>query len=95
MAIATQTVKITNRLGMHARPATMFAEIAGQFEADITVAHGEHDPVDADADDGREIITQVLVTDVGHDHPDGIDAIRFHTDGTPADAHVLGLRFGG
>jgi phosphocarrier protein HPr len=31
---------------MHARPATMFAEIAGQFESDITVAHGEHDPVD-------------------------------------------------
>jgi phosphotransferase system HPr (HPr) family protein len=43
---ATITVKIPNRLGMHARPATIFAEIAGQFEADITVAHGEHDPVD-------------------------------------------------
>ena len=42
----TITVKIPNRLGMHARPATMFAEIAGQFEAEITVAHGDHDPVD-------------------------------------------------
>ncbi len=31
---------------MHARPATMFAEIAGQFEAAITVAHSDHDPVD-------------------------------------------------
>jgi phosphotransferase system HPr (HPr) family protein len=31
---------------MHARPATMFAEIAGQFESEITVAHGNHDPVD-------------------------------------------------
>ncbi len=31
---------------MHARPATMFAEIAGQFKAEITVAHGDHDPVD-------------------------------------------------
>ncbi|HJN71057.1 MAG TPA: HPr family phosphocarrier protein [Phycisphaerales bacterium] len=43
---ATITIKIPNRLGMHARPATMFAEIAGQFEAEITVAHGDHDPVD-------------------------------------------------
>jgi phosphocarrier protein HPr len=31
---------------MHARPATMFAEIAGQFEAEISVAHGSHEPVD-------------------------------------------------
>ena len=25
----------------------MFAEIAGQFDADITVSHSDHDPVDA------------------------------------------------
>ncbi|MDP6542243.1 MAG: HPr family phosphocarrier protein [Phycisphaerales bacterium] len=43
---ATSKVKIPNRLGMHARPATVFAEVAGQFEANITVSHGEHDPVD-------------------------------------------------
>ena len=31
---------------MHARPATMFAEIAGKFEAEITVAHSDHSPID-------------------------------------------------
>ena len=43
---ATISVKIPNRLGMHARPATMFAEVAGQFDSEITVAHSDHDPVD-------------------------------------------------
>lgn len=47
MAIATQTVKITNRLGMHARPAMLFAEVAGRFTATITVGHPESDNVDA------------------------------------------------
>ena len=47
MAIATQTVKITNRLGMHARPAMLFAEVAGKFTATITVGHPESDKVDA------------------------------------------------
>ena len=77
---ATITVKIPNRLGMHARPATMFAEIAGQFEADITVAHGEHDPVD-----GKSIMqlmmlaatqgTDLVITANGDDASDAIDEL--------------------
>ncbi len=47
MATATKTVKITNRLGMHARPAMLFAEVAGKFAATITVGHAESDQVDA------------------------------------------------
>ena len=47
MAIATQTVKITNRLGVHARPAMLFAEVAGRFTATITVGPPESDNVDA------------------------------------------------
>ena len=47
MATATKTVKIQNRLGMHARPAMLFAEIAGKFSASITVGHKESDQVDA------------------------------------------------
>ncbi|HEY5705040.1 MAG TPA: phosphoenolpyruvate--protein phosphotransferase [Terrimicrobiaceae bacterium] len=33
-------VKIVGSAGMHARPATMFADIAGQFESDIRVQYG-------------------------------------------------------
>jgi phosphocarrier protein len=47
MATATKTVKIQNRLGMHARPAMLFAEIAGKFSASITVGHKDSNQVDA------------------------------------------------
>ena len=47
MTTATTTITIQNRLGMHARPAMLFAEIAGKFSAEITVGHAEADTVDA------------------------------------------------
>ena len=47
MTTATTTITIQNRLGMHARPAMLFAEIAGKFSAEITVGHAEADEVDA------------------------------------------------
>ena len=47
MTTATTTITIQNRLGMHARPAMLFAEIAGKFSAKITVGHAEADSVDA------------------------------------------------
>ncbi len=47
MSTATTTVTIKNRLGMHARPAMLFAEIAGKYTASITVGHAESDQVDA------------------------------------------------
>jgi len=47
MTTATVIVKIPNRLGMHARPAMLFAEVAGKFAATITVSHQDSDNVDA------------------------------------------------
>ena len=42
------TVKIVNRLGMHARPAMIFAEAAQEFDADITIRRmDQSSPVDA------------------------------------------------
>ena len=46
MTTATTTVTISNKLGMHARPAMLLAEIAGKYRASITVGHANHDPVD-------------------------------------------------
>ena len=34
---STTTVPITNRLGLHARPAMMFVDVASKFQADVTV----------------------------------------------------------
>ncbi len=34
---SSATVKITNKLGMHARPAMILAETAQEFDADISI----------------------------------------------------------
>ncbi|MBC8309720.1 MAG: HPr family phosphocarrier protein [Phycisphaerales bacterium] len=47
MPTASTTITINNRLGMHARPAMLFAEIAGKFSSSITVGHEKSDQVDA------------------------------------------------
>ncbi|MEJ2095186.1 MAG: HPr family phosphocarrier protein [Gammaproteobacteria bacterium] len=36
-----RTVKIINKLGLHARAAARFVQIASGFESDINVIHGE------------------------------------------------------
>jgi phosphocarrier protein len=38
-AALSRKVTITNELGLHARPAARFVELAGQFDAEITVTH--------------------------------------------------------
>ena len=35
----SRTVTITGKLGLHARPAARFVELAGAFDAEITVAN--------------------------------------------------------
>ncbi len=40
---ASKKVTITNRLGLHARPAMLLAEMAQQFEASILIRRTDHD----------------------------------------------------
>ena len=47
MPTASTTITIQNRLGLHARPAMLFAEVAGKFKSSISVGHAECDQVDA------------------------------------------------
>lgn len=42
---ASAHVKITNRLGMHARPAMILAETAQAFESHITIRRTDQDEV--------------------------------------------------
>ena len=37
----TKEIKITNRLGLHARPAAMVAQTAANFDCDIKIAKGK------------------------------------------------------
>ncbi len=40
---ARKKVKVTNRLGLHARPAMLFAETAQRFGGEITVQRADQD----------------------------------------------------
>ncbi len=60
-------VRITNPQGLHMRPATMFAQLAGQFESSVTVCRGDQringkSPLELmilGADQGTELILEV------------------------------------
>lgn len=43
----TQTVSVGSALGLHARPATLIAEAAGDLDAEVTIAVPGDEPVDA------------------------------------------------
>ena len=48
--MATRTVKVGARVGLHARPATILAEVAEKYGFEILIAlAGDDDPVDADS----------------------------------------------
>ena len=49
--IRTKSVTISNEEGLHARPASLFAQIANQFNSQISVARGE------ESVDGKSILS--------------------------------------
>jgi phosphotransferase system HPr (HPr) family protein len=79
-----QTVELTivNRSGLHARPAALFVEAAGRYEARITVENLDRGsrPVDATS------ILMVLTAGVQRGH-----RIRLTADGPDEDAALRSL----
>lgn len=59
MPTATVTVRITNRLGLHARPAMAFVDAAMAFKADIIVRRT--DGPESDAVDGKSIMQMMML----------------------------------
>ena len=54
---ASAVVTVTNKLGLHARPATLFAETASRKQSDITVRRCDQDsPVD-----GKSIMQMMML----------------------------------
>jgi phosphocarrier protein HPr len=43
----SKTVTVGSKVGLHARPATIISEAAGDLDADVTLATPGGDPVDA------------------------------------------------
>ncbi len=74
-------LKITNRYGLHARPATDFAQAAAGFEANITV---KYDQEEADGKSVMELMmlaaTQGTEIEIRCSGPDAKDALSHLAD---------------
>ena len=70
--MASKTVKVGSSVGLHARPASIIAEKAAQFDEEITIATPEEEPVDASSmmlimTLGAECGTEVTVESANED----------------------------
>jgi phosphocarrier protein len=77
--VTSQTVTVTNRLGMHARAAARFVHLAGRFESQIRVGR------ESRVMDGKSIMgilllaaahgTTITITADGPDERDAVQAL--------------------
>jgi len=58
MPSASREVVVSNRLGLHARPAMQFVDVANQFAAAVTVHKGGEEPCDAD---GKSVMQMIIL----------------------------------
>ena len=58
MAFVSRDIVVSNKLGLHARPAMQFVDLANQFTSTITVKKGGEDPVDAD---GKSVMQMIIL----------------------------------
>ena len=59
MPSASREIVVTNKLGLHARPAMQFVDVANQFSSAITVRRGGEEPTEADGDDADEAVQKL------------------------------------
>lgn len=58
MAKASREVTISNKLGLHARPAMQFVDVANQFKSEVHVHKGGEEPADAD---GKSVMQMIIL----------------------------------
>ena len=49
---------VSNKLGLHARPAMQFVDVANQFDSAVTVHKGGEEPCDAD---GKSVMQMIIL----------------------------------
>ncbi len=73
------TIELTNKYGLHARPAMQFVDVASKFEARVSVAHGDQEV------DGKSIMgVMMLAAEHG-------TALTIKAEGTDAKAALDSL----
>ena len=58
MPTASRDLVVSNKLGLHARPAMQFVDVANQFSAAVTVRKGGEEPYDAD---GKSVMQMIIL----------------------------------
>ena len=80
-----KTVVVTNRLGIHARPATVFVQAAAKFQADIFLSKGDVSRVNGKsimgvmmlaAEQGAEVLVEAEGTDAAQAAVDRARPVR-------------------
>ncbi len=82
MPTASRDIVVSNKLGLHARPAMQFVDVANQFSSAVTVRKGGEEPAEAD---GKSVMQMIILAAVegtplridaeGHDAQQAVDAL--------------------
>lgn len=57
MPTASRDIIVSNKLGLHARPAMQFVDVANQFSSSVKVEKFGDDPMDVDGKSVMQMIT--------------------------------------
>jgi phosphocarrier protein len=82
MPTASRETSIINKLGLHARPAMQFVDIANQFKSNVMVFKGGEEPGEAD---GKSVMQMIILAAV-----EGTP-LRIEADGEDAEEAVSKL----
>jgi phosphocarrier protein len=82
MPTASKDIVVSNKLGLHARPAMQFVDLANQFKADVTVHKYGEEPGTADGKSVMQMIilaategTPLKIEASGEDAEDAVDKL--------------------
>ena len=80
MPTASKDIVVSNKLGLHARPAMQFVDLANQFKSDIRVHKFGEEPGEADGKSVMEMIilaaTEGTKMRIDADGEDADDAVK-------------------
>jgi phosphocarrier protein len=79
MPSASRDIVVSNKLGLHARPAMQFVDLANQFRSKVTVSKGGEEPYDAD---GKSVMQMIILAATQG------TSLRIVADGEDADTAV-------
>src|SRR5437773_6272813 len=79
MATASKDIIVSNKLGLHARPAMQFVDLANQFVSNVKVVKGGEEPGEAD---GKSVM-QMIILAATQGTP-----LRIEADGADAQAAI-------